>query len=87
MLVSFGASTLLIHQETFAYTTRALGYGRLPDEVDASMLDFDDFLRCFHQALLEIHIQEGTFIYLETSHRFPINKGIPNYLLFYEDEV
>ncbi|MQL78326.1 hypothetical protein Taro_010768 [Colocasia esculenta] len=57
----------------------------LPDEADPSMLDSDDFLRHFHHALLELHVEEGALVCPETGRRFPINKGIPNMLLN-EDE-
>ena len=66
--------------------SRAVGYTELPDEADASMLDSDDFLRRFHHALLQLHLEEGALICPETGRRFPVNKGIPNMLL-HEDEV
>ncbi len=58
----------------------------LPEQVDASMLENDDFLHRFHHALLELHLEEGALICPETGRRFPVNKGIPNMLL-HEDEV
>ncbi|XP_072979546.1 multifunctional methyltransferase subunit TRM112 homolog A [Typha angustifolia] len=58
----------------------------LPDEADPSMVASDDFLRRFHRALLEIHVEEGALVCPETGRRFPISKGIPNMLL-HEDEV
>ena len=58
----------------------------LPDEVDTSLLDSDEFLRRFHRALLEIHVEKGALVCPETGRRFPIDKGIPNMLLN-EDEV
>ncbi|KAF4346036.1 hypothetical protein G4B88_012543 [Cannabis sativa] len=65
---------------------RAIGYTELPNEVDPSMLDSDDFLRRFHHALLQLHLEEGALICPETGRRFPVTKGIPNMLL-HEDEV
>lgn len=66
---------------------RALGHPDLiPGEADASMLASDDFLRRFHRALLQLHVEEGALLCPETGRRFPINKGIPNMLL-HEDEV
>ncbi|XP_010241608.1 PREDICTED: multifunctional methyltransferase subunit TRM112-like protein At1g22270 [Nelumbo nucifera] len=65
---------------------RSMGYAELPDEADSSMLDSDDFLKKFHHALLELHLEEGALICPETGRRFPVNKGIPNMLL-HEDEV
>ncbi|XP_024026219.1 multifunctional methyltransferase subunit TRM112 homolog A [Morus notabilis] len=66
--------------------SRAVGYAELPDQADASMLDSDEFLRKFHHALLELHLEEGALLCPETGRRFPVNKGIPNMLL-HEDEV
>ncbi|KAJ4793631.1 Multifunctional methyltransferase subunit trm112-like protein [Rhynchospora pubera] len=65
---------------------RALGFAELPEQADASMLSSDDFLRRFHHALLELHVEEGALVCPETGRKFPINKGIPNMLL-HEDEV
>ncbi|XP_010916870.1 multifunctional methyltransferase subunit TRM112 homolog A [Elaeis guineensis] len=75
-----------IEWKALAGAARAIGYDQLPDEADASMLDSDDFLRRFHHALLELHVEEGALVCPETGRRFPINKGIPNMLL-HEDEV
>ncbi|KAF4364297.1 hypothetical protein G4B88_028417 [Cannabis sativa] len=65
--------------------SRSIGYTELPDEVDPSMLDSDEFLRRFHHALLQLHIEEGALFCPETGRRFPVIKGIPNMLLN-EDE-
>ncbi|KAJ4701335.1 Multifunctional methyltransferase subunit trm112-like protein [Melia azedarach] len=67
--------------------SRTMGYAELPDETpDSSMLDSDEFLRKFHHALLELHLEEGALVCPETGRKFPVNKGIPNMLL-HEDEV
>ncbi|CAA0842251.1 Multifunctional methyltransferase subunit TRM112-like protein [Striga hermonthica] len=66
--------------------SRTLGYSELPDEAEHTMLDSDDFLRKFHHALLELHLEEGALVCPETGRKFPVNKGIPNMLL-HEDEV
>ncbi|GLJ07488.1 hypothetical protein SUGI_0068120 [Cryptomeria japonica] len=58
----------------------------LPEQVEPTMLDNDDFMRRFHHALLELHLEEGALICPETGRRFPVIKGIPNMLLN-EDEV
>ncbi|XP_008219426.1 PREDICTED: multifunctional methyltransferase subunit TRM112-like protein At1g22270 [Prunus mume] len=63
-----------------------LGYVELPEEVEPSRLDSEDFLRKFHHALLELHLEEGALVCPETGRRFPVSKGIPNMLL-HEDEV
>ncbi|ONK75555.1 uncharacterized protein A4U43_C03F18120 [Asparagus officinalis] len=65
---------------------KTLGYGDLPEEAEPSMLESDEFLRRFHHALLEVHVEEGALVCPETGRRFPVNKGIPNMLL-HEDEV
>ncbi|XP_078429663.1 multifunctional methyltransferase subunit TRM112 homolog A-like [Wolffia australiana] len=58
----------------------------LPEEADPSMLDSEEFLRRFHRALLEIHVEKGALVCPESGRRFPIDKGIPNMLLN-EDEI
>ncbi|XP_042033992.1 multifunctional methyltransferase subunit TRM112 homolog A-like [Salvia splendens] len=65
---------------------KTLGYTELPDNVEPSMLDSDEFLRRFHHALLELHLEEGALVCPETGRKFPVNKGIPNMLL-HEDEI
>ncbi|WKA04461.1 hypothetical protein VitviT2T_022496 [Vitis vinifera] len=65
---------------------QTMGYTDLPAEAESSMLDSDEFLKKFHHALLELHLEEGALICPETGRRFPVNKGIPNMLL-HEDEV
>ncbi|CAI5478105.1 unnamed protein product [Closterium sp. Yama58-4] len=64
----------------------ALGVTDLPPQADASMLDDEEFLRKFHHALMEVHLEEGTLICPETGRKFPVSKGIPNMLLN-EDEI
>ncbi|KAL8130820.1 hypothetical protein AgCh_006943 [Apium graveolens] len=67
--------------------SRIMGYSDLPVDVpDSSVLDSDEFLRKFHHALLEIHLEEGALVCPQTGRKFPVNKGIPNMLL-HEDEV
>ncbi|RWW85319.1 hypothetical protein BHE74_00005987 [Ensete ventricosum] len=75
-----------IEWKALAGAARAVGYCELPEEADAAMLDSEDFLRRFHHALLEIHVEEGALFCPETGRRFSITKGIPNMLLR-EDEV
>ncbi|GAB4845043.1 hypothetical protein Ancab_038448 [Ancistrocladus abbreviatus] len=65
---------------------KSMGYSDLPEEADSSLLNSEDFLKKFHHALLELHLEEGALICPETGRRFPVNKGIPNMLL-HEDEV
>jgi multifunctional methyltransferase subunit TRM112 len=75
-----------IEWPALAAAAKAFGYSELPDQADASMLSSDDFLRRFHHALLELHVEEGVLVCPETGRKFPINKGIPNMLL-HEDEI
>ncbi|KAL3641310.1 hypothetical protein CASFOL_016278 [Castilleja foliolosa] len=66
--------------------SRTLGYSELPEEAEPSMLDSAEFLRKFHHALVELHLEEGALVCPDTGRKFPVNKGIPNMLLD-EDEV
>lgn len=58
----------------------------LPEVVTDEMLNEDDFLKTFHHALLEVHLEEGALVCPETGRKFPVSQGIPN-LLLQEDEV
>lgn len=76
-----------IEWQALVQASRSMGYSELPEESpESSMLDSDDFLRKFHHALLELHLEEGALVCPETGRKFPVNKGIPNMLL-HEDEV
>lgn len=66
--------------------SKIMGYADLPNVAEPSMLESEEFLRKFHHALLELHLEEGSLICPETGRKFPVNKGIPNMLL-HEDEV
>ncbi|KIZ07534.1 hypothetical protein MNEG_0423 [Monoraphidium neglectum] len=46
----------------------------------------ESFLKAFHHALLEVHLEEGALLCPETGRAFKVSKGIPNMLLN-EDEV
>ncbi|CAM8980243.1 hypothetical protein QQ045_000757 [Rhodiola kirilowii] len=72
--------------KALAEASRSMGYNELPEEVDSSMLESEEFLKKFHHALLELHLEEGALICPETGRRFSVIKGIPNMLL-HEDEV
>lgn len=67
---------------------RSMGYTELPDHApDTAALESDEsFLRKFHHALLELHLEEGSLVCPETGRKFSVDKGIPNMLL-HEDEV
>jgi uncharacterized protein YbaR (Trm112 family) len=59
----------------------------LPESVGEAQLAGDEaFLRAFHHALLEVHLEEGSLVCPETGRRFKVAKGVPNMLLN-EDEV
>lgn len=58
----------------------------LPAAVPSEALSDEAFLRAFHHALLEVHLEEGALVCPETGRRFKVSKGIPNMLLN-EDEV
>ncbi|GAB4861220.1 hypothetical protein Ancab_036378 [Ancistrocladus abbreviatus] len=55
---------------------KTVGYSELPEEADSSLLNSEDFLKKFHRALLELHLEEGALICPETGRRFPVNKGL-----------
>ena len=58
----------------------------LPEAVTAEMLESDEaFLKAFHHALLEVHLEEGGLVCPETGRRFPVSQGIPNLLLQEEE--
>lgn len=65
---------------------KEIGAGELPAEIPDDAPTNEEFLRAFHHALLEVHVEEGTLVCPESGRKFPINKGIPNMLLN-EDEV
>eukprot|EP00897_Mesotaenium_endlicherianum_P000746 jgi/Mesen1/10672/ME000009S10455 len=65
---------------------QSVGLEELPETVEAATLEDDTFLRAFHHALLEVHLEEGALVCPETGRKFPVSKGIPNMLLN-EDEV
>lgn len=76
-----------IEWKALVEASRIMGYSDLPEDVpDSSVLDSDEFLRKFHHALLEIHLEEGALVCPQTGRKFLVNKGIPNMLL-HEDEV
>ncbi|MFS7933654.1 hypothetical protein Hanom_Chr04g00382401 [Helianthus anomalus] len=76
-----------IDWKALADASKIMGYAELPDEVpEQTVVESDEFLRKFHHALLEVHLEEGALVCPETGRRFPVNKGIPNMLL-HEDEV
>lgn len=75
-----------IEWKALVAAAKSMGYTDLPDQAESSMIDSEEFLKKFHHALLQLHLEEGALICPETGRRFPVNKGIPNMLL-HEDEV
>ncbi|XP_057978729.1 multifunctional methyltransferase subunit TRM112 homolog A-like [Malania oleifera] len=75
-----------IEWKAFVDASQSMGYTELPEEAEASMLEEEEFLKKFHHALLELHLEEGDLVCPETGRRFQVKKGIPNMLL-HEDEV
>ena len=87
--VEFLVNTLgKIEWDAFVGAARSIGADdglpKTKPEVDVS--NDEAFLRAFHHALLEVHVQEGYLVCPDSGRRFPITKGIPNMLLN-EDEV
>nr|GFA50660.1 multifunctional methyltransferase subunit TRM112-like protein At1g22270 [Tanacetum cinerariifolium] len=76
-----------IDWKALSQASKIMGYAELPEDLpDQTVLESDEFLKKFHHALLEIHLEEGVLVCPETGRKFPVNKGIPNMLL-HEDEV
>jgi len=71
--------------KAFVDAAVALNVSGLPAEVTPEIMEDEEFLKKFHHALLELHVEEGALICPETGRRFPVSKGIPNMLLN-EDE-
>ena len=76
-----------IEWDAFVGAAREIGEDdALPANKPADAANDEPFLRAFHHALLEVHVQEGYLVCPDSGRRFPITKGIPNMLLN-EDEV
>ena len=76
-----------IEWDAFVGAAREIGEDdALPANKPADAANDESFLRAFHHALLEVHVQEGYLVCPDSGRRFPITKGIPNMLLN-EDEV
>jgi len=70
----------------FVAAAKDIGVDNIPGEIPDDAASDEEFLKAFHHALLEVHVEEGTLICPESGRKFPISKGIPNMLLN-EDEV
>ncbi|GAA0173271.1 hypothetical protein LIER_26925 [Lithospermum erythrorhizon] len=77
---------LKVEWKALVEASRAMGYAELPEQTEPSMVESEEFLRKFHHALLELHLEEGSLVCPQTGRKFPVCKGIPNMLL-HEDEV
>jgi len=69
----------------FCEAAAILGVSGLPPAVTDASFEDEGFMKLFHHALLEVHLEEGTLECPESGRRFPVSKGIPNMLL-HEDE-
>ncbi|KAK3284646.1 hypothetical protein CYMTET_7709 [Cymbomonas tetramitiformis] len=69
----------------FCEAAAVIGVTGFPTAVTPDLFEDEAFLKKFHNALLEVHVEEGVLICPESGRRFAINKGIPNMLLN-EDE-
>lgn len=66
-----------VNYNALVEASKIMGYAELPDVADPSMLESEEFLRKFHHALLELHLEEGSLVCPETGRKYPVNKGIP----------
>lgn len=62
---------LKIEWKAFVDAARTLGYAKLYEDADSSLLDSSDFLEKFHHAFLELHLEEGALICPETGPSLP----------------
>lgn len=52
--------------------SRSTGYSQLPHGAPESvLLESEEFLKKFHRALLELHLEDGALVCPETGRRFP----------------
>ncbi|KAG6648960.1 hypothetical protein I3843_07G176500 [Carya illinoinensis] len=63
--------------KAFVDAARTMGYPELPEEADSSLLDSDKFLTKFHHGLLELRLEEGALICLQTCRRIRSIKVFP----------
>ena len=51
------------------------GIEGLPEAASEEMLEDEDFLKAFHHALLEVHLEEGALVCPETGEEWDIKGG------------
>jgi hypothetical protein len=51
------------------------GIEGLPEAANEEMLEDEDFLKAFHHALLEVHLEEGALVCPETGEEWDIKGG------------
>lgn len=52
--------------------SRSTGYSQLPHGAPESvLLESEEFLKKFHHALLELHLEDGALVCPETGRKFP----------------
>jgi multifunctional methyltransferase subunit TRM112 len=59
----------------------AVGLKDFPQTYNVALLGDETFLQSAHTLLLDIHVDEGFLICPDTSRRFPISKGVPDFIL------
>ena len=59
----------------------AVGLKDFPQTYNVALLGDETFLQSAHTLLLDIHVDEGFLICPDTSSRFPISKGVPDFIL------
>lgn len=74
-----------VNYNALVEASKIMGYAELPDVADPSMLESEEFLRKFHHALLELHLEEGSLVCPETGRKYPVNKGIPELRPYYDE--
>merc|ERR1712187_1078747 len=60
--------------------SRALGFSKLPKQVDIIVLAEIKFLRAFHYALLELELDNGFLVSPQSGRKFEIKEGVLNLL-------
>mmetsp|Transcript_38047 Transcript_38047/g.89012 ORF Transcript_38047/g.89012 Transcript_38047/m.89012 type:complete len:139 (-) Transcript_38047:56-472(-) len=59
---------------------------QLPAEMTEDLKKNEDFLKCLHTLLFDIRLVEGKLVCPESGREYPVENGIPNFLLN-DDEV
>ena len=57
---------------------RAVGLSDVPERYDPVLLTDATLLQSLHTLLLDVHVERGSLVCVETGKRFPITNGVPN---------